>query len=265
MESTVAGTKTALAIYRLSWYAMTNDNADSESHGLSISRRMALALLGVGALGEVAAADGQATGQSNGGTTTSSSDSTPPGEVSHSIDEVLPGDKFGNVDIGPYSFTLQLSGTREPSWLVNPLNGPTDVNSSEYQQIAEVGYGVIPFSPGKVPVLRIVGHLNGKTDTETSVRVSIANREAYSPPGVDGLRVLEDDEVRQTLLEVTGVGETQVFDEVYLSDVEDVVTGLDNGHPLPSHTLLFEAKTEAPSADVTIGGATSVALELEAL
>lgn len=56
-----------------------------------------------------------------------------------------------------------------------------------------------------------------------------------------------------------------MFDELYLTDVEDVVTGLGNGHSLPSHTLLFEAKTDSPSGQATVGAETTVSLELEAL
>ncbi|MFC6724585.1 hypothetical protein ACFQE1_09400 [Halobium palmae] len=245
------------------------DSFSEVRNGLSMSRRMALAFLGMGALSQTASAgggDGDDGGDRGGEGASGGSEGAPPREEFEAyVDEVLPGDKFGKVRIGPYTHTLQLSGTREPSWLVNPLHGDAAVDSDSYERIADVGYGVIPFSPGTVPVLRIVGHIDGEAGSETSIRVSIANREAYVPAGLDELRVLEDGPVRQTLLEVTGTGETQVFDEVYLSDVEDVVTGLDNGHPLPSHTLLFEAKTETPDADVTVGGATSVALELEAL
>lgn len=229
-----------------------------------MSRRMMLALMGIGALSQGAAAQEESGGFADGDNGNADEASRNESMEGY-IDEVLPGDKFGKVSLGPYTYTLQMSGTREPSWMVNPLNGATEVNSDSYEQISSVGYGVIPFSPGKVPVLRITGHVDGHPDSETSIRVSIANREAYVPAGLDDLRILEDDPVRQTLLEVTGVGETQLFDEVYLSDVEDVVTGLGNGHSLPSHTLLFEAKTESPDADVTIGEATTVALELEAL
>lgn len=227
---------------------------------------MALAFLGMSALSQTATADESTTDpESSEGSSTEFGTPTSTEEFQAYTDEVLPGDKFGKVRIGPYTYTLQMSGTREPTWMVNPLHRDVSVNSDSYEQISSVGYGVIPFSPGKVPVLRIVGHINGKTGSETSLRVSIANREAYVPAGLDELRILEDDPVRQTLLEVTAVGETQVFDEVYLSDVEDIVTGIGNGHHLPSHTLLFEAKTESPDEDVTIGEATTVALELEAL
>jgi hypothetical protein len=239
-----------------------------DEHGeLSFSRRTALTLLGLGAFSGVASSDVRArTGKSP---VSSPGGSDNPvfrtDEFSAFIDEVLPGDKFGKLRVGPYEQTLQMSGTRESSWMVKPLHCDEPVNSDSYKQISSVGYGVVPFPPGKVPVLRITGHLNGGPNATTSLRLSIANREGYSPPGVDGIRYLEDDPVRQTLLEVTAEGETQVFDEVYLSDIEDVVTGLDNAHPLPSHTLLLEAKTDAPAGNATVGEATTVSLELEAL
>lgn len=247
---------------------MVNDNRPPEENqglGPSFSRRAALTLLGLGALGSVA----------SGGTTadTENADAAERAEelaqnedVRAFIDEVLPGDKFGKIEIGEYQHALQQSGTRTPSWMVQPVNEDVRITNTSYEEVGSgVGYGVIPFPPGQVPILRLVGHVNAERDVETSFRVSIANREAYSPPGVDGTRVLEDDPVRQTLMEVTAQGDTQVFDEIYLTDVEDVVTGLGNSHSLPSHTLLFEAKTESPSGQVTLGSETTVSLELEAL
>lgn len=245
----------------------TNVHSADGYGGLSFSRRAALTLLGLGAFGGMASSGaGARTGESGTGGPGASGDAAFRTDgFSAFVDEVLPGDRFGKLRVGPYEQTLQMSGTREPSWMVKPLHRDEPVSGGSYEQISSVGYGVIPFPPGKVPVLRMTGHLDGVSDATTSLRLSIANREAYSPPGVDGVRYLEDDSVRQTLLEVSAEGETQVFDEVYLSDVEDVVTGLGNAHALPSHTLLLEAKTDAPSGDVAVGEATTVALELEAL
>lgn len=239
----------------------------NERSELSLSRRTALILLGMGTFSGVASSHTRArTDKSAVGSPDTSDNSVFwTDEFSAFVDEVLPGDKFGKLRIGPYEQTLQMSGTRESSWMVKPLYCDEPVNSNSYKQISSIGYGVVPFPPGKVPVLRITGHLNGVPNATTSLRLSIANREGYSPPGVDGIRYLEDDPVQQTLLEVTAEDETQVFDEVYLSDIEDVVTGLDNAHPLPSHTLLLEAKTDAQAENVTVGEATTVSLELEAL
>ncbi|NIB99399.1 hypothetical protein [Halobacterium sp. R2-5] len=247
---------------------MVNDNRppeEDQGFGPSISRRAALTLLGLGALGSVAS--GETTASAEEVDTTGMSEELAQDEdVRAFIDEVLPGDKFGKIEIGEYQHALQQSGTRTPSWMIQPVNQDVRITNTSYEEVGSgIGYGVIPFPPGKVPILRLVAHVDAKPDAETSLRVSIANREAYSPPGVDGTRILEDDPVRQTLMEVTAQGQTQVFDELYLTDIEDVVTGLGNGHPLPSHTLLFEAKTNSPSGQVTLGSETTVALELEAL
>lgn len=247
---------------------MVDDSTPSREYrglGPSFSRRAALALLGLGAYGSVAS--GETTGDAEDvDEAETSTELAQNEEVRAFIDEVLPGDKFGKIEIGEYQHALQLSGTRTPSWMIQPVNQDVRITNTSYEEVGSgIGYGVIPFPPGQVPILRLVGHVNAEPGVKTSLRVSIANREAYSPPGVDGTRVLEDSPVRQTLMEVTAQGDTQVFDERYLTDVEDVVTGLGNGHSLPSHTLLFEAKTDSPSGQVTLGSETTVSLELEAL
>lgn len=247
---------------------MVNDNRPSEeSQGLgpSLSRRAALTLLGLGALGSVASGETTA-GTEDIDVAETSEELVQDADVRAFIDEVLPGDKFGKIEIGEYQHALQQSGTRTPSWMIQPVNQDVRITNTSYEEVGSgIGYGTIPFPPGQVPILRLVCHVDAEPDAETSFRVSIANREAYSPPGVDGLRVLEDSPVRQTLMEVTAQGDTQVFDELYLTDVEDIVTGLGNGHSLPSHTLIFEAKTDSPSGQVTLGSETTVSLELEAL
>lgn len=175
----------------------------------SLSRRTALTLLGAGALSQAASADSNAGSKDVEPNGESMSDLTESEHVRAFIDEVLPGDKFGKLEIGEFQHTLQLAGTRSPSWMVQPFSEDKRITSTSYDEIGSgIGYGVIPFPPGQVPVLRLVGHINGTPEAETSLRVSIANREAYSPPGVDGVRVLEDDEVRQTLIEVTAKGDT---------------------------------------------------------
>lgn len=183
-----------------------------------------------------------------------------------SINEVLPGDKFGQVTFGELSHTLTVSGTRQPSWMVRPFPEDVHTTSTSYEDTgAEVGYGFISFAPGQVPILRIVGHFDNPSDVTASIRVSIANRPTYRPPRASSDIVVDDDPLPRTVLEVTGKGRTQTFSEVYLSDVDDVVTGMANGAPLPSHTLLLEVKTDDSSEQATIGNATTIALELEAL
>lgn len=242
-----------------------DDNSRTERIGFgpSVSRRSALALLGLGSLA-LSASSGTAEGDPNG----NQSGETLPDDRRNGafIDEFPPGDRFGKHRIDGVPHTLQVSGTRRPSWMIRPFTEDIHTSSTSYEETdADIGYGVIPFPPGHVPVLRMVGHIETDSESTASIRVSIANRPAYSPPGVESTRVIDDERARSTLLEVTGQGETQVFDEVYLTEAEDVVTGLDNAAGLPSHTLLFEVKTERPQAGATIGSATTVSLELEAV
>jgi hypothetical protein len=239
----------------------------NQEFDLSLSRRSVLALIGLGAI--VEPNSGRSV-QKNAANRKSMNDSEADllndEQISMSIDEVLPGDKFGRVTIGELSHTLTVSGTRRPSWMIQPFSEDVHTTSTTYEDTeAEVGYGFIPFAPGHVPVLRIVGHFDNPVDATASIRVSIANRPAYHPPRTSSDIVLDDDPPRRTLLEVTGKGRTQTFDEVYLSDVKDVVTGFRNSTALPSHTLLFEVKMDHSCEQATISNATTVALELEAL
>lgn len=242
------------------------NNSHSDESSFTLSRRAALTFFGLGAFSQVAssASASQARMEGSNSELLAVSDDTEDTEVF--IDEVLPGDKFGKINVGQYQYTLQQSGTRRPSWMVTPFDQDIHVSDTSYEEIGTgIGYGMIPFPPGQVPVLRLVGHIDSDPQSTTSLRVSIANREAYSPASLEKTLELEADSVRQALLEVTAQGKTQVFDEVYLSEVEDVVTGMDNGHSLPSHTLLFEAKTDSSDQKATIKSETTVALELEAL
>lgn len=242
------------------------NNSHSDESSFTLSRRTALAFFGLGAFSQVASSVSPSQTQPEGGNSDPLDVAENDEDTDIFIDEVLPGDKFGKINIGQYQYTLQQSGTRTPSWMVTPFDQDIHVSNTSYEDIGTgVGYGMIPFPPGQVPVLRLVGHIDSESQSKTSLRVSIANREAYSPASLEKTLELEDDPVRQPLLEVTAQGKTQVFDEVYLSEMEDVVTGMDNAHSLPSHTLLFEAKTDSSDHEATIKGETTVALEMEAL
>lgn len=246
---------------------MVDNNKDSDNEmvpGLSMNRRSALAVLGLGTMG---------TTRSSANMVDDSGKKTERKEIQSEnnkekayLEEMPPGDRFGKVEINDIHHTLQVSGTRRPAWMVRPFpNGITTTSTSYEETDANIGYGLIPFPPGHVPVLRIVGHFDNAEESTASIRVSIANRPAYTPPGLDSPRVLSEDPVQKTLLEVTGQGQTQVFDETYLTDAEDVVSGVDNAHPLPSHTLLCEVKTDRSRGQATIGNGTTLSLELEAL
>lgn len=231
--------------------------------GPSVSRRSALTLLGLSSL-----ALASASGEAKDGPDDECSEASHPDNRRDGafIDEFPPGDRFGKLAIDGLSHTLQVSGTRRQSWMVQPFSEDVQITSTSYEETdADVGYGVIPFPPGHVPVLRMVGHIETDSDSTASIRVSIANRPSYRPPGVESARIIDEGPARSTLLEVTGQGETQVFDEVYLTEVDDVVTGLNNAAGLPSHTLLFEVKTDRPAGRSTVGSATTVSLELEAI
>lgn len=245
----------------------SKDDSENQGPGLSLSRRSVLALLGLGAIAEPSSGHEVQKNTVKRGTADDLEVSLPDDErISVSIDEVLPGDEFGQVTLGELSHTLTVSGTRRPSWMIQPFPEDVHTTSTTYEDTgAEVGYGLIPFAPGHVPVLRIVGHFNNPMDATASIRVSIANRPAYRPPRASRDIVLDDDSLPRTLLEVTGKGRTQTFDEVYLSDVKDVVTGFSNSAVFPSHTLLFEVKMDGSCEQATISNATTVALELEAL
>lgn len=243
---------------------MAND-ADREDKktgfGPSVSRRSALALLGLGSIA-LSASSANAKDEPSNDRSVMPDDR----EEGMFIDEFPPGDRFGKLTVDGLAHTLQVSGTRRPSWMVQPFNEDIHTTSTSYEKIdAAVGYGVIPFPPGHVPILRMVGHIETDSESTASIRLSIANRPAYQPPGLDSPRILDEGPARRTLLEVTGQGETQVFDEVYLTEVDDVVTGLDNAAGLPSHTLLFEVKTDRTNGEAVISSATTVALELEAV
>lgn len=238
-----------------------NTNHKKAGFGPSVSRRSALALLGFGSM-----ALGTFSVNRGAGTTDDQSAKPDDRQEGMFIDEFPPGDRFGKLVVNGLAHTLQVSGTRQPSWMVQPFNEDIHTSSTSYEETdAAVGYGVIPFPPGQIPILRMVGHIETDSESTASIRLSIANRPAYQPPGLDSPRVLDEGPARNTLLEVTGQGETQVFDEVYLTEVDDVVTGLDNAAGLPSHTLLFEVKTDQANGQAIIGSATTVALELEAI
>lgn len=246
-----------------------NDKTDNEDQNfdLSLPRRSILALLGLGAMAKTGSGQrvrkNTVDRESGDGSEMNLPDEV---QMSLSTDEILPGDEFGRVNLGEISHTLTVSGTRQPSWMIQPFPEDIHTTSTTYEDTeAEVGYGFIPFAPGYVPVLRIVGHFDNPAEATASIRVSIANRPAYHPPRVSKDIVLDDDPLQRTLLEVTGKGRTQTFDEVYLSDVKDVVTGFRNSATLPSHTLLFEIKTDRSCDQATISSATTIALELEAL
>ncbi|UPM44336.1 hypothetical protein [Halocatena salina] len=243
--------------------ADTDSNSASREHGLSLSRRSVLALLGMGAMAQ----PGGGREAQNDRDVTDRGDVALSGEgTSISIEDVLPGDEFGQITVEGLQHALPVSGTRRQSWMMRPFPKDIDATSPTYEDTdTEIGYGVVPFAPGRVPVLRIVGHFDAPREATASIRVSIANRPAYQPPRAERDIVLDDDPTRRTVLEVTGQGRTQVFDEVYLSEVKDVVTGFRNSAPLRSHTLHFEVKRDRSCDRATISNATTVALELEAL
>jgi hypothetical protein len=242
---------------------MPDDRGESGISSIEFTRRSTL--LGIGGLATGAGIFGKNTERMNSEISQSNSSHTrKQGELSASIDEVLPGDKFGKIRIGQYPHSLQVSGTRRPAWMVQPFSEDVHTTNTTYEEVgSNVGYGVIPFPPGQVPILRIVGHFDNHPRSTTSLRVSIANKPMYSPQGTP--QPLDDGEVKQTILEVTGKGETQVYDEAYLSDYDDIVTGMPNGSPLPTNTFIIEMKTDDSTHEATISNASTVSLELEAL
>lgn len=242
-----------------------------ESGRFSFTRRTTLTGIGGAA---ISGGLGSMLSRQSGGTTaeiegneqpTTPGDGSPSLDMEAGIDEVLPGDKFGKVRIGQYAHSLQVSGTRRPAWLVQPFHEDISTTSTSYEETgSNIGYGLIPFPPGQVPILRTVTHIENNSSSTASLRISIANREFYVSP-TKGPVPLEEDPVKQTILEVTGKGSTQVYDETYLSDHEDIVMGMPNGSPHPVNTFILEVKTDNPSQAATIKNTTTVSLELEAL
>ncbi|WP_152424854.1 hypothetical protein [Natronococcus jeotgali] len=187
------------------------------------------------------------------------------------IDEVLPGDKFGKIDIGPYSHSLQISGTRQPAWMIQPFNKDTTVDTTSYKETgSNIGYGSIPFAPGQVPILRTVVHFEAEPSSTTSLRLSIANKPGNVAESGEFVPLDKDQSSTETIIELSGKGTTQIYDEVYLTEFEDVVSGSPAGEgandsEYPINTFIIEAKTDDPKTASTIKGATTVSLELEAL
>lgn len=242
-----------------------------ESGQLSFTRRTALTGVGGAAAGGILGrvlgrpSDGTATERGENEQSTTPGDGSRPLDVEAGMDEVLPGDKFGKVRIGQYAHSLQISATRQPAWLVQPFHEDISTTSTSYEETdSNIGYGLIPFPPGQVPILRTVTHMENDSDSTASLRISIANREFFVSPS-EGPMPLEEDSVKQTILEVTGKGSTQVYDETYLSDHEDIVMGMPNGAGPPENTFILEVKTDDPSQAATIKNTTTVSLELEAL
>lgn len=238
---------------------MPDDDSDKTMDSIEFTRRSTL--LGVGGLASM----GEIFSRNINQTEVEQSESPQIGgqtDFSASVDEGLPGDKFGKIGIGKYTHSLQVSGTRWPAWMIQPFNEDVCISSTTYKGVgSNIGYGLIPFPPGQVPVLRVVGHFDNQPESTTSLRVSIANRPVSSTQGTP----LDDGEVKQTILEVTGKGRTQVHNEVYLSDYDDIVLGQSNGSSLPKNTFIIEAKADASKKEATISSATTVSLELEAL
>lgn len=241
---------------------------DSDTNGhFSFSRRSALALMGLGASTAIA-------GCSDNTDTTSGGNSETPNQPDgtteeadqtdgHSLSEVLPGEKFGRTTISEFEHTLQFSGTRESSWMVRPFRQDVQPESTTYEKVgSEINYGIIPFPPGKIPILRFNGHIDGRDGVETSLRVSIANLPAFEINGEP--THLKEGPVQDTVMEVSAKGSSQVYNEVYLTEVEDLVLGLDNGHELPANTFLFEAKTDSPG-NGAIRNSSTLTLQMEAL
>lgn len=251
------------------------DNGKTElEEELSLSRRSALAAMGLGASVALAGCN-QVVGDQNTGTaqaeSSEPSSTQPEGTTEefnrpegHTLNEVLPGEKFGSVTINGFTHTLQFSGTREPSWMVRPFHTDAQPESTTYEDIGSgIEYGVIPFPPGKVPILRLNGRIEAEEGVKTNVRISIANRPAVPTP-TGKMAPMENGPVRQSIMELSTIGSAQIYDEVYLTDIEDVVMGMDNGHSLPSHTFLFEAKTDSPGLS-KIASSTTLALDMEVL
>lgn len=192
-------------------------------------------------------------------------------KASARLDEVLPGDTFGKMDIGPYSHTLQMSGTRQPAWMLQPFNEDTSVESTIYEDVgSNIGYGSIPFAPGQVPILRTVAHFDAEPSSTTSLRLSIANKPGNVSDSGEFIPLDRDQPSTQTIIELSGTGTTQIYDEVYLTEFEDVVSGSPAGEgandsKYPVNTFIVEAKTDDPSTRSVIRNATTVSLELEAL
>lgn len=249
-----------------------NSDTNPESDQFSMPRRSALVGAGVG-LGALSSRRLWSARESE----------EPPGEgraddvaetargredFSATVDEGLPGDKFGKARVGPYSHALQVSGTRRPAWMVQPFSADYRTTSTSYERAgSDIGYGVIPFPPGQVPILRAVGHFDNGASSTTSLRISIANIAGNEASGE--FVPLDDRPARQTILELNGQGETQIYDEAYLSEFVDVVAGGagggSNGTEYPINTFIVEVKTDDPDREAVIRAATTVSLELEAL
>ena len=246
------------------------DNSTHPREWLSLSRRKALTLMGTGTATAVAGCNSRSSTEPSTETNTETTNSTPVGDSEennstegHSLKEVLPGEKFGSTTVGGFTHTLQFSGTRESSWMVRPFQQDIQPQTNSYQDVnAGVEYGILPFPPGKVPILRLNSCIEADEGVETNIRVSIANRPAINSP--QGIVPLEDGPVRKTLIEVSTLGSAQLYDETYLTEAQNVVMGMNNGHRLPSHTFLFEAKTDSPG-NATISRSTTIALDMEAL
>ncbi|MGQ4557118.1 hypothetical protein [Halobellus sp. GM3] len=154
--------------------------------------------------------------------------------------------------------------------MIQPFNERTEVSGNEYEDVgSNIGYGTIPFPPGHVPVLRVVSHFEGDDETTTSLRVSIANIPGRTTESGDFVPLDRDQDPRQTIVELTGQGTTQVYEEAYLTEFEDVVAGGagggTNGTEYPINTFIIEAKTGSVSGSSFVTDATTVSLELEAL
>lgn len=243
---------------------MTRDN-DGEDSVLNVTRRSTL--LGMGGLA-IGTGVHNENSERTGSEPPQSDSSRNRGRVGFraSVDEGLPGDKFGKIRIGQYAHSLQVSGTRRPAWMVQPFNEDAQTSSTTYEETdSNIGYGMIPFPPGQVPLLRVVGHFDNHAESTTSLRISIANRPIYRPSQQAEPQPLDEDDIKQTILEVTGKGRTQVYSEAYLSDFEDVTTGMPNGSELPINTFILEMKTDCSKENSSIKSETTVSLELEAL
>ena len=264
-----------------------------DSSALSLSRRAALALLGVGGLGLATRSghaqqttrswktdvDAEAHSLSNLGALGMTDGSTMVREftgenlsvedgvlhasgIDHaaSLAESPQGEKFGRVEIDDISHTLQVSGTRHQAWMMRPFREPVQTQQTTYQTVGdEIGFGLLPFPPGYAPILRVVGHFTNDPGYTTSLRVSVTN----NVPQDDSL---QDSDGRRTVLELTGQGDAQVFNEVNLAELKGITTygksGSGRNHP---NQFVFEMKTGDPVHTATIESSSTVALELEAL
>jgi len=181
-------------------------------------------------------------------------------DLSASLTQEVPGERSGQLTIEDTKHTLQVSGTRRPSWMIRPFQEPIETNSTSYTKVGnELNLSLGPFPPGYAPILRIVGHFNNDPRYSTHLRVSVSR-------DVNKKDELENSDDRQTILELAGQGRSQVFDEANLDKLDNMSGAVNGSQEQRQPTqFFFEIKTEDAQHTANIESSSTIALELEAL